>query len=59
MTEKAEGTEILTIRLSKYINSQLEKLVQTKKFPSKSDIIRTAIVEYLANHREEFLLWIL
>lgn len=56
MTEKAEGTEILTIRLSKYINSQLEKLVQTKKFPSKSDIIRTAIVEYLANHREEFLL---
>ncbi len=54
MPEKAEGTEILTIRISKHINEQLEKLVKSNKFPSKSDVIRTAIIEYLANHKDVF-----
>lgn len=54
MPEKSEGTEILTIRVSKHINEQLEKLVKNNKFPSKSDIIRTAIIEYLVNHKKEF-----
>ena len=38
--EKAEGTEILTIRISKHINKQLEKLVESKKFPRNSTIPR-------------------
>ena len=50
MPEKSEGTVILSVRISKHINKTLEKLVKNKKFPSKADVIRTAIIEFLAKH---------
>ena len=53
MPEVSEGTVIVPLRIPKFINSQLEKLVKNKKFPSKNEIIRTAVVEYLARHKEE------
>jgi len=52
--KKIEGIELLPIRVSIYVNKQLEKLTENKKLPSKSDVIRTAIIEYLANHKKEF-----
>ena len=50
MPEKSEGAEILTIRVSKQINEQLAKFVKSNKYASKSELIRTGIIEYLANH---------
>jgi len=51
---KAEGTRILAVRISNLIDLKLDKLVKYKMFPSKADIIRTAIIEYLNNHKTEF-----
>lgn len=53
MPEKSEGTVILSVRISKHINKQLEKLVKSQKFPSKADVMRTAIIEFLTNHEQD------
>ena len=54
MPEISEGTVIIPVRMARHINEQLEKLVKSKKFPSKAEIIRNAIIEYLVNHKEDF-----
>ncbi|MHA1380392.1 MAG: hypothetical protein ACTSRG_18660 [Candidatus Helarchaeota archaeon] len=53
MPEKSEGTVILSVRISKHINTKLKNLVKEKKFPSKADIMRTAIIEFLTIHEED------
>ena len=54
MSSKAEGTKILSVRVSNLIYQKMDKLVENKMFPSKADIIKTAIIEYLNNHKMEF-----
>ena len=54
MPEKSEGTVILSVRISKHINKQLENIVKDNKFPSKADIMRTAIIEFLAKYKNNF-----
>ena len=54
MPDISKGTVIVPVRVARHINEQLEKLVKSNKFPSKSEIIRNAITEYLANHKADF-----
>ncbi len=48
-------TRIITLRIPKSINELIEKIVKKRGYPSKSDFIRSAIVEFLANFEEKHL----
>ncbi len=38
---------VVTLRLSNNVNKRVEELVRSGEFDSKSDVIRTAIIEWL------------
>lgn len=42
-------TRIVTLRISKTVNDRIEKIVKKRGYPSKSDFIRLAIIEFLNN----------
>lgn len=46
-------TRIITLRIPKSINDLIEIIVKKRGYPSKSDFIRSAIIEFLTSFEEK------